>query len=190
MLWRFNSWTQDRCSISVLASSTERSTPLPVACPTGGRNVIHVFLQTKHVTYVSFFLIHTLPNNFCDSHRLIPSLQVELEVRGGCVRIPEQFQQGFLQPVIDWLRGQQEAEGESSEFPLFDFPDPCLIKHFGEKGHAIVYKKNQGLRGQILNLASLRSSKVNLHIKFILFSLRVNVCYRMQLRTVLMLDVS
>lgn len=64
---------------------------------------------------------------------------MELEVKSGRVRIPEQFQQGFLRPVIDWLRGQQEAEGASNpEFPLFEFPDPCILKHVGEEGNSIV----------------------------------------------------
>ena len=51
--------------------------------------------------------------------------QVVLLLRDGRLEIPVQLQEGFLAPIMDWLRNQQEVEGSNDDIvnPMYHIPD-------------------------------------------------------------------
>lgn len=52
-----------------------------------------------------------------------------LLLRDGRLEIPVQLQDGFLAPVMDWLREQQEIEGSNDDIvnPMYHIPDTLQV---------------------------------------------------------------
>lgn len=50
-------------------------------------------------------------------------------MRDGRLEIPVQLQDGFLAPVMDWLREQQEIEGSNDDIvnPMYHIPDTLQV---------------------------------------------------------------
>lgn len=52
-----------------------------------------------------------------------------LLLRDGRLEIPVQLQDGFLAPVMEWLREQQEIEGSNDDIvnPMYHIPDTLQV---------------------------------------------------------------